>query len=281
MSAGNDEERIPIQDQGNSIEINSAANEGRDAGADQPSATAVGQPFNETANVPDPPSTKRKSKRKCRECREWGKFAGEWLTFIAIITYVVINGRMYGQMVTGNNLTRESLESVQRAFVVYQDLGAIGFKDIRNNKRVTFLIHPIWMNVGKTPTRELRVFVSVPKSIQPPYRDLEFEAPPKNTAFTPMVIAPEGTIRGGDQRLSAQDLIDIQTGTKAFYIWGWARYRDIFPKTKSHTTRFCTVINGVFGDPSDLSKPIGLLTEFCPQYNCSDDECEEQDRATK
>ena len=179
-----------------------------------------------------------------------------------------------------NGLTREALESVQRAFVVYQNLAVWSYLDLRNKKQPVYLIRPIWGNSGNTPTRDLRIYVSEIKPIKPPYTDLDFSQAP-GTVFTPMFLAPHGVVRGADRIISAADLFNVRDGKSFFYIWGWAIYYDTFPKTKPHITRFCDVLIGAFFDPNDLTKLTGVNTESCPTYNCADEECEEQDRRAR
>jgi hypothetical protein len=76
--------------------------------------------------------------------------------------------------------------------------------------------------------------------------------------------------------ISLQDILDSQHGTKWLYIWGWARYSDVFANTPQHITRFCWVITPV-GDPLafDPNVPSGIdfQTVHHTEGNCADDEC--------
>jgi len=199
----------------------------------------------------------------------------EAVIVLATTCYAIIALLQWQSMRQSNGLTREALESVQRAFVVYTDLGALGYRDLKNNNQMTFLVHPIWENSGNTPTRDLHIFVSEPKPTQPPYKNLDFSQP-KDTVFTPMFIPPHGVVRGGERAISLSDLLGLRKGKKTIYVWGWATYRDIFPNTALHVTRFCTVLTGAIFDPNDFTKPIAILNEFCPTYNCADEECKKQ-----
>ena len=48
--------------------------------------------------------------------------------------------------------------------------------------------------------------------------------------------------------ISPQDILDVQAGRKHLYLWGWAKYFDVFPGTREHITRFCWIVTPI-GDP--------------------------------
>ena len=100
-----------------------------------------------------------------------------------------------------------------------------------------------------------------------------------------MMIAPHEVVSGSDREIPADDIVKLHDGKGFFYVWGWATYRDTFPKTKRHMTRFCVVLTGALFDSKDTTiattKSVGLINEFCPVHNCADEECEEQDRDAK
>jgi hypothetical protein len=81
--------------------------------------------------------------------------------------------------------------------------------------------------------------------------------------------------------LTPQDILDIQSGAKVFYVWGWARYFDVLPNTPEHITRFCWQIMST-GNPITFN-PIGDAdgVRFSwlgqPRGNCADEECALQD----
>ncbi len=67
------------------------------------------------------------------------------------------------------------------------------------------------------------------------------------------MIAPNADTHGGAAPqgipITPQDMLDSQAFTKFIYLWGWIKYRDVFPNTPEHTTRFCWLIL-VTGNPS-------------------------------
>jgi hypothetical protein len=89
------------------------------------------------------------------------------------------------------------------------------------------------------------------------------------TVPIPSTIPPKGEIESNHFDISGSDLIDIRDGKKYFYIWGVARYRDVFPATIEHVTKFCVVASGVTGDPKKAfdsnTNPVEIL--------CADEDC--------
>jgi hypothetical protein len=193
---------------------------------------------------------------------------------LATLTYVTVALFQWSAMREANKMNREALTSIQRAFVVYEGLSPFGFLDVRNKYTPTVQINPIWTNTGKTPTKNLRIYVSAPKEIIVPYKvsDLDFRKE-ADVTYTQLLIAPGLTIHGGGRRLSLDNLHAIRDGKKQMYIWGCAWYDDVFPKTAHHITEFCDVIDGAYFDPKDDKKPTAVSTDFCPVHNCADDEC--------
>jgi hypothetical protein len=186
---------------------------------------------------------------------------------IVVIYYTTINYWLY-------SVTKESLVDVQRAYVVYTGLSPFGFLDVRNKRTPTVQINPVWANTGKTPTKNLRIYVSTPKEIVAPYKasDLNFRKE-ADVTYTQLYIAPGLTVHGGGKTLSLDDLHAIRDGKKQMYVWGCAWYDDVFPRTAHHVTEFCDVIDAAYFDPKDETKPTAVGTDFCSVHNCADDEC--------
>ena len=76
--------------------------------------------------------------------------------------------------------------------------------------------------------------------------------------------------------ITPQDIIDAQNGRKFIYLWGWAKYFDVFPRTPEHITRFCWLIL-VAGDPLSFNPAQPNSTTFATanhiEGNCADEEC--------
>jgi hypothetical protein len=72
-------------------------------------------------------------------------------------------------------------------------------------------------------------------------------------------------------------LQDVQLGRKFLYLWGWARYYDVFPNTEQHVTRFAWAVT-VTGDPFNYepgttTDTLGFGNIYLARGNCADDEC--------
>jgi hypothetical protein len=223
--------------------------------------------------------------------REWWKnrpgterleISFQGVIMLATLAYVSVASFQWCAMRTSNQINREALTSVQRAFVLYKDLVGYSYLDVTKNGQQVFWLHPVWENSGNTPTKDLHIYVSEPKPAQPPYTNLDFSRQ-SVPVFTPMLIAPHDTVRGSDRQIAVGDLLKLHDAKGVFYVWGWATYRDIFPDTKPHITRFCVILTGALFDADANSitttKSVRIINEFCPTYNCADEECEQQDRA--
>jgi len=107
-------------------------------------------------------------------------------------------------------------------------------------------IGPIWHNSGDTPTRGLRIYTdgflsNIPISPTFDFNQINPNVPPGSGMLGPKMSS------GGGQAphmpgaaLTPQDILDIQAGTKFFYLWGWARYSDTLPEAPQRITRYCS-----------------------------------------
>jgi hypothetical protein len=79
----------------------------------------------------------------------------------------------------------------------------------------------------------------------------------------PQAAAPIGGVGIPQSSLSKIDKV---------YVYGVATYRDIFPHSKEHVTKYCYVLGSTFGlsDLNKLTPPYGL----CDHWNCADEECD-------
>ena len=98
-----------------------------------------------------------------------------------------------------------------------------------------------------------------------------------------MVVSGGQAPGAGRAAVSPQDILDMQSGKKMFYLFGWAKYFDVFEGSPAHVTRFCWHITCV-GDPLHFipdSKDPGEMLRFNFLYNetgnCADEECSEQE----
>jgi len=86
----------------------------------------------------------------------------------------------------------------------------------------------------------------------------DFDFPPNAESY-PAIIPPKGSVYGTTFTLTDDELIEVQKGTKFFYILGTATYLDVFDGTPIHATKFCRQIINVLGN---LTRPDKEVTEM-------------------
>jgi hypothetical protein len=136
-------------------------------------------------------------------------------------------------------------------------------------------IRVAWKNGGVTPTRLLHLNINSQLRHTPLPDDFDF--PEASGHAVPMLLGPNASATGMPVDVRGADLIDVTNGLKFFYIWGSARYHDVFEGTAEHVTKFCVHVDTVTGDPKlpyDAATnivEIGLPYYF--QNNCMDEGC--------
>jgi hypothetical protein len=179
-------------------------------------------------------------------------------------------------------LTRQAVMAGKRAFVFPTGVVALPESNAQTGSFHWRLV-PAWENSGETPTRNLRIYadciltnVPLPESFS--FTQIDPEEPPAMA-----MLGPKATSKGGiaphaaAPALTPQDILDIQSGQRFLYLWGWARYFDLLPNTPERITRFCWQIIAD-GNPltfNPLMDPQGLRWSNIHQRrgNCADDEC--------
>lgn len=152
------------------------------------------------------------------------------------------------------------------------------------------VIQPIWTNSGNTPTVDLSIYSStktfigvLPKNYNFPDLDARGEEVIDPHLLHQTLLPPKGAIPSRDMGVFDKDQMDaVNKLAVNRYVWGWAKYRDRFDRTKSHITRFCVQVLR-FIPPTDEQLNSGvpgfggaLQWSFCDQGNCADEECEKQ-----
>jgi hypothetical protein len=174
-------------------------------------------------------------------------------------------------------IARTALTRGSRAFIIPKDLTFFWHPNETTGK-FWWELAPIWENAGQTPTRDMRINVnSYFESSQLP---ADFGFPPAPGESVPLFIGPKATAGGDSIIKTGEELLAVRDGQKYFYIWGWAKYRDVFDGTPNHLTRFAWRIS-IFGDPTrpqDASNVVRYFAKLVPRHNCVDEECERQGR---
>ncbi len=176
--------------------------------------------------------------------------------------------------------TKDS-EIIQRAYVNYGGTTRAVFVDPKVQKVTGWIVFPQWANSGETPTRHLTMHDNTNEHAVKDYPSNDFfndqwnaNVALKDRKQIPMLIGPKGTVNATGLWVPVEELLHVKAGTDMIYIWGWAKYHDVFKGTPEHITRFCERITGVLGDPADadLTKSF-FTTESCPKGVCADEEC--------
>jgi hypothetical protein len=171
--------------------------------------------------------------------------------------------------------TKLAMEASDRAYVHHNGVSYVSHAETGTG-RIFWRLRPSWTNTGNTPTRQMKVFVA--------YEFIDALLPDDYTFPTPSFdtvpgtsIGPKGSIESDARDFWGEDLVAVKEGRKHLYIWGVAVYRDVFPDTPHHVTKFCVRATGdIVGDPlielGDANKLEVPLT-FHTRHNCQDEDC--------
>ncbi len=198
-----------------------------------------------------------------------------------IAGFTVVLARVTGKQA---KLTKAAAEIARDALVVGN--GAFVFvPDIRWNWHTEpsdlegdiafYTFRPIWQNSGNTQTKNMVTMIAAEFRTSALPLDFDFTAAPNITP--PALIGPRSSIVGGSEHpFSVANMEDIAAGRMFLYLWGWAKYQDIFPNTPAHITRYCCQVQagGNLRSRPVQGKP-GPFIDFIvhPRGNCADDEC--------
>jgi hypothetical protein len=179
--------------------------------------------------------------------------------------------------------TMQSVANTQlRAFVFPVNIFSL-WEQIPETNLYGWRFRPRWENSGATPTKNLIVHAwgELRETALP--ADFNFNYSTNDTGTG--LIPPRLTLQGGivpqspHHPISPQDILDMQAGKKMFYMWGWARYNDVFPGTPQHITRFCWSVTPT-GNPmtfkpgsTNPEEQINFPYIYHSSGNCADEEC--------
>lgn len=173
---------------------------------------------------------------------------------------------------------RLSMVASDRAYVHFDGCRWIAFRDTTDG-HIFWRIRPRWINSGNTPTRELRLYAHYEFRDSELPADYSFTIDPTLTLL-PAMLAPKQTVESGPRDYSGTDLLEINNGTKYFYIWGVARYRDVFPTTPIRVTKFCVQAVVITGHPDQywhaVDNPVDIAFAGYHRHNCTDEDCDAQ-----
>lgn len=157
----------------------------------------------------------------------------------------------------------DDTKSANRAFVFLKTLHTTSHYD-PTAKKIFWRLVPEWENSGNTPTRNLRINVNATVRDLSLPNDFGF---PLTDKTTPTLIGPKQSVFGDPVDIFGEQLNEVRQGNKYFYLWGSARYRDVFQR-KEHFTKFCFAIRNVTGDPAQHYDAANNIVNIAPtQYH--------------
>jgi hypothetical protein len=191
--------------------------------------------------------------------------------------------------VASNDLSRESVEAVQRAFVIWSGL-SMGAPIVmkKSDKIEKYLdVDAVWENNGTTPATDAIYSYNVRKLLEEPNQELFLGD--KNLVHETSYLGPKAKTSQTHRELLSfyigdREITSTRKYAKGVFFWGWTVYRDVFPKTKMHLTEFCQEMDTFVGNvPSDTKTffPPPVVNEYrmhyvgCKQHNCVDEYCKD------
>jgi hypothetical protein len=171
------------------------------------------------------------------------------------------------------DIDRIALESVQRPFVTFPpEVRAIAVVDAgKKLKRWSFYL-PV-ENSGNTTAQPMRMRFNFDGQ-----GNTELTAYPDrgNSASVPVVLGPKARLWSEALDVSPNVIEKVKRKKARLFFYGWACYRDSFPKTKVHITEFCWEVPYFQATPINGGYEITTSLSSCRQHVCADDGCKEK-----
>jgi hypothetical protein len=259
-------------------DTNQSKNKGRDS-----KSVATGPKSTPTSEKED----KSESPNNSSKAMAWLKkhvtptLVVEILVFL-VATYVAcIYSRQLNEMIESNRLNRESLESVQRAFINISVIKHLRLTEKDGSH--AWSVSPLVENSGTTPATMVINRVHWSALPQEP-DDLTFKGNEQN--FPVSTIGPKGQMQLGplfetEAFIFGADFGDLippikplntKPRGKPVFIWIWIGYRDIFDHP--HVTESCAeILETMYVSPD--GKDIQWTPRNCYHHNCTDKNCED------
>lgn len=195
------------------------------------------------------------------------------LTLGAVVIYAAVTYCLLAETRKANVIAKQNLVVVQRALVLATAIAAEPF----GTPATGFIrLRVQWENTGNTPTRGFRSYVNFVTRAEPIPKDYNFPDLDSEGKILKSPIEVHSLVPPKVHNLSLyfHDVpvsLASAIGTHLhLYSWGWAKYRDIFEDSPSHTTRFCFEITHLTTHGVNLT----LIAAQCDENNCTDEECD-------
>jgi len=185
-------------------------------------------------------------------------------------------------MLVSNQINRDTLDSVQRAFVTWA-----GFVTNRvayiapsgQERKWQFTSH--FENAGNTPAINVVPYFRIEELPDEPGDDKFAVERSMLTPLTVGVMGPKGTLDSGviakpESFLplpSSGGKVYTITYTNKLFFWGLVTYHDVLPGTPIHLTEFCKQLAAAYYKASDPGGTPFYTYAGCKKHNCVDQYC--------
>lgn len=209
------------------------------------------------------------------------KFMGEVIIIIITFYIACIYYGQLNQMIESNRISRESLQSVQRAFITVNPVPEMQTEKTGNSQIMFF---NFWMeNSGVTPTKKLSAHVNWAKSNKGLPLPPDFTFPDQNIDesqdSTVSVVGPKGRFPLIVGPIPKEFMEKLYNREVRLFVYGWVRYNDVFENTPLHIVKFSYELVGIPGTVrlQNGQEGQGIQTRVNGlRFNCYDEECNEQ-----
>jgi hypothetical protein len=197
---------------------------------------------------------------------------------LCTVIYAVVAYFQWTALIESNKINRDALESVQRAYVNFSTaVETTIVLDPYTHKANTWKFTVPMENSGVTPTRRMIAHADQWNNHDRLPDDFTY---PDTGNLAPQLIplGPKGKTGLGPISITPDVIEALESvptgGSWHLYFYGWAKYRDVFPGTPEHITKFCYEMTQVSGNPY-FPKKEEMYSYFsaCPHHNCTDEEC--------
>lgn len=176
--------------------------------------------------------------------------------------------------------SRVALVQVQRAVMTTTTVD-VSREAGQDGKVTNIVLFVRWKNVGATPTRNLTFrhnFLLSPQRLPNDFPFADIPDQPGTNSNTPSVAAPQGTVSAAPIKIPITEAQEIVDKKLVLTMWGHADYRDVLEGTPRHTSQYCFIVTGFYGNiySTNHDEITSPATENCKTHNCQDDECKKK-----
>jgi hypothetical protein len=184
-----------------------------------------------------------------------------------------------------NRINRESLQSVQRAFVTFREMRGSGHYEFINGKNAPFYTFTPWFeNSGNTPAIDIVNSLNADWKMLPnvelderKFKGLIDKSKMAIATLGPKNMLPFGYSEVEEKMIFGDEFTTLMKKhppmTTMPCLWGWMAYHDVLAGTKAHVTEFCVKITGFTTSVENGKAGVRFINSTCREHNCTDETC--------